>query len=283
MNIISGEKIQLTADLFIGSKHDFNSNPFIYNNKNAPISFDLRQLVADQMLNNPTIIYCHGHYIPILSSYGYRLNNPFILITHNSDYNIIDDSVTRNITSNPKLIKWFGQNVGYKHDKISFIPIGIANRMWPHGRIFDMVEIKMQKPKNNMVFMNFCIDTNHEKRQNCYNTLVSKNVEFLPNVTCAENLDRMKTYKFCICPEGNGFDTHRLWEALFFKCIPILIKNTFSEIVSNTTKLPMILLNSWDEFDISLLPEYSSFDFITSRKYLSLNYYTDNISCLSNA
>ena len=32
-------------------------------------------------------------------------------------------------------------------------------------------------------------------------------------------------YKFVICPEGNGIDTHRLWETLYSKGIPIVEKN----------------------------------------------------------
>lgn len=30
------------------------------------------------------------------------------------------------------------------------------------------------------------------------------------------------SHKFCICPEGNGEDTHRHYESLLFKCIPII-------------------------------------------------------------
>jgi hypothetical protein len=32
----------------------------------------------------------------------------------------------------------------------------------------------------------------------------------------------LPTYKFVICPEGNGIDTHRLYEALMAGCIPIV-------------------------------------------------------------
>ena len=32
-------------------------------------------------------------------------------------------------------------------------------------------------------------------------------------------------YSFELCPEGNGMDTHRFYEALFLNTIPIVKKN----------------------------------------------------------
>ena len=282
MNFISGEKLQLIAELYIGSNNDFISNPFINKNPHAK-QIDLRQIAAENLnINNPKIVYCHGHYIPILSLYIHLLSNPFVLITHNSDYNIIDSNITQNIVNYPKLIMWYGQNIGYEHDKISFLPIGIANRMWEHGNpdIFDNMK-DIRKTKN--IFMNFLIYTNFEKRQLCSNTLIAKNIPFLPQVTSRNNIQRMKSYKFCICPDGNGFDTHRLWEAYYVKCVPILLKSTFSDMVRKETGLPMILLNSWDELDIDKLPNYNEFDFTIKSEYLSFEFYKNKILFTANS
>ena len=27
--------------------------------------------------------------------------------------------------------------------------------------------------------------------------------------------------KFALCPSGNGFDTHRFWQALYLGCLPV--------------------------------------------------------------
>ena len=35
-------------------------------------------------------------------------------------------------------------------------------------------------------------------------------------------------YMYVVCPEGNGIDTHRLWEALYLRTIPIMQKNKIS-------------------------------------------------------
>jgi hypothetical protein len=73
-------------------------------------------------------------------------------------------------------------------------------------------------------------------------------LKWLDNVCPQENITRLSTYKFCICPEGNGVDTHRLWEALYLKTIPIVIKSEFTEILEYN-KIPLVILNNWNEFD----------------------------------
>lgn len=276
MDFISGEKIQLIAEAFIGSTSDFLSNPYIIANSNGKQIIDWMQNgINEKMYNNPKLIYCHGHNMSILSMYINLLNNPFILITHNSDCNIIDNNISRKILNCRKLVKWYGQNVGHHHNKLHFLPIGIANRMWSHGNptIFENIKDIV---KTRDVFMNFLVDTNYAKRIICREIMISKNVPFLPRVKCYENIEIMKSYRFCICPEGNGFDTHRLWEAFYVKCVPILLRSTFSEIIKKNTGLPMILLNSWDEFDINKLPNYNQFDF-TNLQFLSSEFYKNKI------
>ena len=87
----------------------------------------------------------------------------------------------------------------------------------------------------------------------------------------------MSEYKFCICPIGNGLDTHRLWEALYLKCVPIVINDDFINVIKNNTNLPLFILNSWDDLDVNNLPDYNSFNFENSKKYLDYNYYKNLI------
>jgi hypothetical protein len=120
--------------------------------------------------------------------------------------------------------------------------------------------------------MSFKVATNFEARSLCLN-LLTPTIDFLPIIGPSENIKLLQRYKFCVCPEGNGLDTHRLWEALFVKTVPILLRSKFSENIQMTTKLPMILLDSWEELDVKKMPDYESFDFDVGRKYLSLLYY----------
>lgn len=108
----------------------------------------------------------------------------------------------------------------------------------------------------------FNIGTNKIKREPCYQALCNK-LEWLHEVSPYENLIRLSQYKFCICPEGNGVDTHRLWEALYLKCIPIVIKSQFTETLQRHN-IPLIVLDKWEDFDERTLIYYEPkipFDF----------------------
>ena len=92
----------------------------------------------------------------------------------------------------------------------------------------------------------------------CFDSLKNK-IEWLNNVTPSENIERLGQYMFCICPEGNGVDTHRLWEALYLKTVPVVIKSDFTSILQKNN-IPLVVLNSWDDFNLDDL-NYNTFDF----------------------
>jgi len=78
-------------------------------------------------------------------------------------------------------------------------------------------------------------------------------------------------YRFVICPEGNGIDTHRLWETLYSKGIPIVEYNELME--KKLEGLPILWTKDYSELDENYLKqEYkrileSEYDF--SKLYLS--------------
>jgi hypothetical protein len=92
----------------------------------------------------------------------------------------------------------------------------------------------------------------------CFDSLKNK-IKWLKNVTPSENIERLSQYRFCICPEGNGVDTHRLWEALYLKTVPVVIKSEFTNILQKNN-IPLVVLNSWDDFNPDNL-NYNTFDF----------------------
>jgi hypothetical protein len=60
-------------------------------------------------------------------------------------------------------------------------------------------------------------------------------------------------------PEGNGIDCHRFWEALYLKCVPIVLNSPFIDILNNMG-IPMLILNDWYELDINTL-DYNKYKF----------------------
>ena len=227
--IITGEKCQQLCDIYLGNIEDLHYNPVI---KNQTYKHLLINNINDDY-DNPYKIFCYSHLIPLFSQKIQFFKNNFVLITHNSDFEIYDTEQVQKILNNSNLVKWYGQNVCFDHPKLYLLPIGFANSMWPHGNLslFDNdLFINSLSQKSKKVYFNFSIHTNETKRQKCYKQLKDM-LEWIPNVSPSENLNRLKQYEFCICPEGNGVDNHRLWESLYLKVVPVVIKSDFTNIL----------------------------------------------------
>jgi hypothetical protein len=101
--------------------------------------------------NGVNIIYCKTENVNEFLKSN-KLNNDFILISHNSDGKITDNPTKYDADINlipNNLIKWYGQNVCIKHDKVSSIPIGLENSQWfkDIGKIEKMKNIKNTEKK----------------------------------------------------------------------------------------------------------------------------------------
>jgi hypothetical protein len=264
-DFINGERLQNIADMYLGSVEDITSNPVIFE------QIERHQILEniDCMFDNPRILFLYPHHLRLFVSRMKYLSNPFILITHNSDVNLIEtNQYVRDILASPLLISWWGQNLCFIHPKMHFLPIGLANTMWEHGDLSIFENLSFEKTNN--IFVNFQIYTNVEKRRPCVDALG----EMLPMVTARENIKRLSTYRWCACPEGNGVDTHRIWEALYAKCIPIVVKSPFIDTLMHYTnnELPICVIESWWDFE---LPPYDESLFKTENKWLSLRYLLD--------
>jgi hypothetical protein len=266
MSIITGEKIQQSCDVYIGSQQDFNFNPVIAVDKHKHVLIH----TLTEPFQNPYRIFCYSHNIALFSQKIHLLQNNFILFTHNSDGEIRQTPEVLSILNCPNLIKWFGQNSCFQHPKLFFLPIGLANSQWPHGNLsFFNSNFMTTITKSNTVFFNFNIHTNVSKRQRCYDSLTK--LEWLPMINPTDNLKRLSTYKFCICPEGNGVDTHRLWECLYLKVVPIVIKSNFTDILLSN-HIPLVVLNEWSDLNLDELNyDHHNFDAITNL--LDINYF----------
>ena len=88
-NYISGEKIQLETDLFIVIPQFFNNNPSIKNNH--PKVVDINTINSN--FNNPKYIYLYSDIFNIFKEKINFFNNPFVLVSHNSDVNIVDNEI----------------------------------------------------------------------------------------------------------------------------------------------------------------------------------------------
>lgn len=179
----------------------------------------------------------------------YLPQTKFILFTHNGDLPITSEHLK--YLNNDNLLHWFGQNVMVNHNKLSSIPIGIANEIWPHGNesIINDV-INNNHIKENLLYINFDINTNRYERSKCLEILNSKQLFLSEKKSFNDYLiDVSKSY-FVVSPNGNGVDCHKTWESLYLKTIPIVTKSINIDFYKD---LPIIILNDWNELDITKL------------------------------
>lgn len=185
------------------------------------------------------------------------IKNRYILISHNSDRNINEKEKAY---SDDRIIYWFAQNLNAKQDKtIGPIPIGLENLRYQLNGI--LKDFQSDKPlnKSKTILLSFSKITNLSER--------NKVIEIFKNNTLIDNkifsnhsefFSELKKYKFNLCPEGNGLDTHRIWESLIAEVIPIMIRNTFTENLESFN-FPILLLEKWEELNSFTLDDFNNY------------------------
>ena len=80
-------------------------------------------------------------------------------------------------------------------------------------------------------------------------------------------------YAFSICPPGNGYDTHRLWEDLLLGCIVIVKTSPLDPLYEG---LPVVIIKDWSEVNATnfsiWIQQYG--DAFTNPKYREKLYHT---------
>ncbi|MGV0982115.1 MAG: hypothetical protein ACOYB0_07130 [Polynucleobacter sp.] len=188
-------------------------------------------------------IFVYTHLLPYFKQYiAPRLNKPFVLITHNSDHGVTIEDV--DLLNHPSLLYWYAQNCEFSHTKLRALPIGLANSQWGEGRVQEIFQAAHACKKTKLLYVNFSAST-HAGRQSVLDV-----VSQVPGVTLGESVgferyvEQMAEHRFCLCPRGNGIDTHRFWEAQYLNTIPIVLKRDWTAAYSN---LPILLIDAWED------------------------------------
>ena len=174
------------------------------------------------------------------------INNEYILISHNSDRNITQEEIKY---MDNKILHWFAQNMEGKNNKTSVIPIGLENLRYQLNGVLSDFQSTENIEKSKITLLSFNVVTNNKERKKVLESL--KNNRFIEKNSLGnhrEYFEELKKYKFNLCPEGNGLDTHRIWESLLALAIPVMIRNTFTENLASLN-FPIMLLDEWEDFN----------------------------------
>lgn len=247
--IIQGETIQRLCPIYIGHQEDFQMNPLIRDESSKHM--DLLTFVPKRIWNPPLVFV----YTIRLQEFLVRVLpffvNRCVVVCHNSDFIINDDfieSVQSFLTS--KLIRICTQNLRSLRDTHFWkpLPIGIQNTQWLTSPLSSIQH--QSSPKTGWIYMNFGLHTNPVERRKCLSALQHK-IEWTQFKTPhADYWRSLSSFHYCICPVGNGVDTHRLWEALIVGTCPIVVNDLFYDrlfIEFPCLHQNMIVLDSWHD------------------------------------
>jgi hypothetical protein len=194
------------------------------------------------------IVFCESELLQELNSQVLsKSEENIILLLGNSDQNHTNSYIA---SINPPInAKVFAQNLVEAIPNFMPLPIGLENAWRSNHGIIDIKKTKRLSSDNRVprILSGFNISTNPEVRSKARNTLRTFDVvDEIRNVTPSEHQRLLGSYAFVVSPPGNGLDTHRTWEALYFKCIPIVLKSHMTEFFGSIG-IPMWVVESYDE------------------------------------
>jgi len=211
------------------------------------------------------------------------LDKTQVLVTGYSDHSIGREEL--DILEQPTLKAWFANNIDIRHPKLHAVPLGPPGEVdfEIQGNTKTIYEVA-QSPKiiKNIAYMNFRIETYPLERQQVYDMFsdkswVTKGEMNLEVDGHKQYLKDIQSHKFCICPRGNGFDTHRLLEALYLGTIPVVKKCISME---QFYDFPCLFIDDWDQVTEEFLQE--KYEEIINHDYnidkLYVSYWTKAIA-----
>tara|TARA_R100000458_G_C8237867_1_gene217684 strand:- start:103 stop:891 length:789 start_codon:yes stop_codon:yes gene_type:complete len=200
----------------------------------------------------------------------------FRLVTHNGDAEI---NLNKRFLP-PNLVCWYAQNLCTASSRTFPIPIGLENTQWHPTKRDIILNCPAQEQRLIRAFGQFNPVT-HKSRTDLVNLIEKKAVDadFFQSINGSqfdEYVSNLSKYAFCLCPRGNGVDTHRIWEALYMGCIPIVQNHLTHKCLSD---LPILFVDKWEEVTHQKLVQF--LDDATSIMYnlekLSFEYWQNLI------
>ena len=169
----------------------------------------------------------------------------------------------------PQIAHWFSTNIQAKNERLSALPLGLANSycgitlkaplIAAHSRPF--------AERSRWLYVNFRTTTNPAAREPVMHHF--RSLRDADWVTVREAgldfegfLDEMTSHRFVLCPPGNGIDTHRLWEALYSRTIPVALAHPSMDAFRD---LPILFVEDFRELTRDFLA--AEYERITSSKW----------------
>lgn len=239
----------------------FNSKPYLSGDLFAdyadyvhlPVSYRYNRSWWNS-LKQAQVIFCPSdHLQDFLSNFSSDINAR-VIISGNGDHDF--KSIPEDI---PKSIqKLYLQNsfISDGH-RIETLPIGIENLRYGVNGLPHNLKFNPRSQRQNKVLMG-PFGLTHPDRIQAFDEFqhLNQSVDLIQDrIMPGDYAKLMSQYKFVASVRGNGVDTHRLWEALYRGCVPLLIEDSWSRSLAQI-KIPHRLVNEWSLEEVQETLQY---------------------------
>jgi len=223
------------------------------------------------------------------SNQQFETDKRLVMITSHSDLGIDKQLFEANCN---RAVYWITTNKCYSYNdrpkKLFGLPLGLTNfidgsplhEIYSDTEQIEFVRKEVQAKEGNEVkknilcYMNFSEYTNLSLRVPIWQKFSKKDFVIceLPENSKTARLNYLRKLaksKFTICPAGFGIDTHRLWEALYVGCIPVVHTNPVHD---DWQDLPILFIKSWDDITEDFL----------NKKWIEMAWQNYNFNKLTN-
>ena len=280
-------KIKFTRyRLFVNPKlYRPTSKPFISGDtfrKMADHIFDETKTLKVKKVKKNDIIFVRSDLLKYyFENYHLEIKNPYILISHNSD-ETIDDSYLKYVDD--KIIHWFCSKLNFQFTKkITPLPFGLENKRFGiNGVVKNFLKVKKLTSNKNGILCSFNENTNYlERHELKILSLRNKDISVINYDSPLSYLLGLNKFKFNLCPDGNGGESHRIWESIIFGVTPIVLKNQMN-LNFFLKDVPLLMLESWEELNTLTYYQLSELNKVNASKsyidYISYNFWFKQIN-----
>ena len=267
MNVIRIDSLSKISDIAI----DYPVDYYLASNLNL---LEERRLVAKPELFPKYVkIFIKTDLIPHSLDFLKRIPNKYHLLTGASDICITKNrELVSEIFNQTNIASWVGNNLEEIHPSMLSIPIGFTRTGYEED--WDsLLNFKKKIPKEINILLTWMGDTSIERnivRDLAYKTN-SKRI-FIQNskLEYKDYVELLKKSHYVICPEGNGIDTHRIYETIFADAVPIVLNSPLWRMHRN---LGCLIVNKWsDIFSLPIFPITPN-----NNKHIKLVYWIQRI------
>lgn len=198
-------------------------------------------------------LFVVGHKVSELIESEFNNINANLLISGNSDQNFTESLKL------PKSIRhWYCQNNAIPNSKIvKTLPIGIENiRLANLGFPSNYNQVTIEKRIDKVIVPPMSATNIARFSAVEWGEKSSEIAEVVRKMVPRKDyFPFINQYKFIVCCEGNGFDSHRVWESLYLGSFPILIRTPWSTNLEYLN-LPILIVDEYSDINLNLLNEF---------------------------